>query len=181
MPERDTQDSIIIQAPTAGNERDTQDSIILGATTAGLIRDTQDSIILGVPSAGLIRDTQDCIILWTPINYNTGITQITGGAFQDAAGNPVAFGNLVMLLSQDAKLVTTGKVVQAIRKFIPLDANGNISGTQYVIPNDVLVPSGTTYKVWVQKFDGTQVWGPHNETVLSTSPFSINANWTTTN
>lgn len=111
-----------------------------------------------------------------------GKVPITGGAFQDAQGNPVAFGTLIMDLSQDAMVKTSpGQVAEAITLYIPLDANGNISGIQLVWPTDQLLPIGLTYMAWVQTKAGAQVWGPFNETV-TTPPFGsfdITSNWTT--
>lgn len=100
--------------------------------------------------------------------------QITGGAFQDALGNPVANGYMLFELSQDAQVngstqLGAGRIIN-----IDLDVNGNILGTQSVWPNDVLSPDNSFYNVSVYTANGQLVWGPNPQQVLSTtSPFNI--------
>lgn len=82
--------------------------------------------------------------------------QIIGGAFQDAAGNALALGNMTLRLNQDAFVsgtqISAGFVIN-----IPLDSNGNISGTVSVWPNDQLTPA-TVYLVIVYNAAGEIAW-----------------------
>lgn len=108
-------------------------------------------------------------------------TQLTGGGFTDAAGNVLAFGTLVMQLSQDGVLSEgQGQVSGAIKISILLDINGDVSTSpaQYVWPTDELSPAGTTYTAWVYAADGQLAWGPnYNLTVPTGATFNID-NWT---
>jgi hypothetical protein len=104
--------------------------------------------------------------------------QLEGGAFQDCAGNVLANGYLLFVLSQDG-LVSGSVQVAAGREIkVLLDSNGNIatSPAQYIWPNDVLTPVNTFYTVSAYTASGQLVWGPNAQQVLSSpSPFSVTA------
>ncbi len=104
---------------------------------------------------------------------------ITGGSFQDALGNPIAFGTLLLQLPQDAASSLPSLVAAGIQLQIPLDASGNVTGNFSVWPTDQLSPNTLTYTAWVLTNSNTQVWGPHKEVILSNpSPFNLDA-WNT--
>lgn len=105
--------------------------------------------------------------------------QLSGGAFQDALGNVVANGYMLMQLSQDSQVTGASPEVQVVAGNvikILLDSNGNVqaSPAQYIWPNDVLTPQNTYYTVSVYNTNGQLVWGPNSQQVLSSpSPFDI--------
>lgn len=104
--------------------------------------------------------------------------QLTGGAFQDAVGNPLANGYLQFTLSQDAQVNSNTEVGSGIVTTITLDADGNVgtSPPQSVWPNDVLVPVDTFYTVSAFSQEGQLVWGPNAVQVFSSpSPYNIGA------
>jgi hypothetical protein len=104
--------------------------------------------------------------------------QLSGGAFQDVAGNPLANGFLLMRLSQDGQVNTSTEVCAGWVFKVLLDASGNVSSSppQSVWPNDVISPSGTFYNVSAYSAEGQLVWGPNAQQVLSTpSPYNIGA------
>lgn len=104
--------------------------------------------------------------------------QLSGGAFQDAAGNVLADGYLLMQLSQDGSVNGADQVAAGIVLKIYLDANGNVSSNpaQYVWPNDAISPSGTFYTVSAYTANGQLVWGPNSQVVFSTpSPYDVGA------
>ena len=73
--------------------------------------------------------------------------QLIGGPFQDALGNPLSNGYLVMRLQHDAVAFGNGQIVGNDAVRIPLDINGRIQGTVigapiYIWPNTALLPSG---------------------------------------
>lgn len=80
---------------------------------------------------------------------------ITGGNFQDAAGNPLAFGKVTFRLNTDAMAgdsqISAGRIVT-----FDLDANGNLSG--YIWPNDQMSPSNTIYFARAYTAQGQLVW-----------------------
>jgi hypothetical protein len=107
------------------------------------------------------------------------LTILSGGPFVDVRGNPVSNGTLLMQLPQDGRVTAnTGQVTAGVMLTIPLDVNGNISGTIALVPTTALSPTGLQYTCWVQNSGGAQVWGPHKESV-SNGVFNIAQNWTT--
>jgi hypothetical protein len=109
--------------------------------------------------------------------------QLAGGAFQDALGNVVANGYMLMQLSQDAQVagsspevqITAGRVLK-----VDLDSSGNVkqSPAQYIWPNDVITPANTYYTASVYTASGQLVWGPNAQQVFSSpSPYDIGV-WT---
>jgi hypothetical protein len=108
--------------------------------------------------------------------------QIVGGPFQDALGNPLANGYLIFQLQHDGAVTGTGMIMGNISVQIPLDANGNISGTSggtdyYIWPNDQIVPAGGTYIIWAYDSNNRLAWdNPQVQQVLSSpSPFNVDA------
>jgi hypothetical protein len=113
----------------------------------------------------------------------TGKNQIIGGAFQDAQGNTLANGYLVLQLSHDEQeSVDPGQVVSGYTLKVPLDTNGNVAGTVYVWPNDQLSPINSYYIVNAYRSDGTLAWqAPQYQTITSTtSPFNLGS-WVPSN
>ena len=97
------------------------------------------------------------------------LVQLTGGRFQDAQGNPVANGTLVLQLTGDTLSATgSGQVVAGYSLLIRLNMNGSIaSGAVFVQANDLTNPT-TKYNVQVYSADGRPVWAnPHQWTVSS--------------
>ena len=96
-------------------------------------------------------------------------TQLIGGHFQDAEGNVLDLGRLIMELTGDEQLSSsTGQVCGGIKVTILLDTNGSAQGTsgdsdpmQYVWPTDVMAPSGASYTVWAYTAEGQLAWGPN--------------------
>jgi hypothetical protein len=89
--------------------------------------------------------------------------QLTGGAFQDPAGTPLANGRLIASLSQDGKVNDTSNLASGRDIVISLDQNGNISTSpaQYLWGNDSITPAGTFYTISGYTTQGQLVWGPN--------------------
>lgn len=105
----------------------------------------------------------------------SGKNQITGGAFQDFEGNPLANGYLTMQLSHDSQEpVDPGEVVAGYPLRIPLDANGNVAGTVLVWPNDQLTPSGSYYIVNTYRANGTLAGLSQQNYLIPSSPNPFN-------
>lgn len=97
---------------------------------------------------------------------------ISGGQFQDAAGNPVASGHLVLTLSQNANVSGTAQVVRANPITIDLDSSGNAASTA-IWGNDNLTPSGTTYNALVFDVGGGIVYGPETWSLTGAGPIDL--------
>jgi hypothetical protein len=94
---------------------------------------------------------------------------LTGGTFQDPAGNPIANGTLVLELSQNAIVIGTPiEICSGSKILIQLDANGNAVTGQTAWPNDILTPAKTFYFASVYTANGQLVWGPNAQSILST-------------
>lgn len=100
--------------------------------------------------------------------------QLTGGNFQDAEGNVLENGYLVMTLSQDAS-AGTDNVCAGVSVTIRLGANGSVvtSPPQYVWGNDALLPVNTYYRVTGYAASGQPVWGPNNQQVVGSGTFDV--------
>lgn len=84
------------------------------------------------------------------------LRRIINGGWQDALGNPLALGYLTFRLITDGQSgvqVAAGRLVT-----VPLDDDGNISGTVLLWTNDSLVPAGTTYSIIAYTAQGQPVW-----------------------
>jgi hypothetical protein len=106
-------------------------------------------------------------------------TQLNFGVFQDALGNPLALGYLLIRLnidavSNDGSQVSAGRVVR-----VQLDANGLVDGVADFWPNDELTPSGTVYIVKAYTAQGQFVWqgeppfGASSDLILQEDGFFI--------
>lgn len=94
--------------------------------------------------------------------------QITGGGFQDALGNPIANGTLTLQLNEDQQISSTGQIVRGVVTKVPLDSNGNISGTVLVWGNDNMSDTASFYWARVYTANGKLAWGPENQQVTGT-------------
>src|SRR5580658_2637288 len=105
------------------------------------------------------------------------IDVLTGGAFQDASGAPIASGTITFQLSQSAYVAGTGQVVNSTVISYNLLANGNIasSPSPTLWGNDQLTPSGSYYIVNIMNSSGAVVRGPENWIISGTSPISLSA------
>lgn len=128
-------------------------------------------------TTGALRSSQAFLIFEVNPMNGTGNcpTTLIGGAFQDPLGNPIANGFLRMQLTKDTLICTAnGQLVSGRRFRVPLDVNGNISGTVSVEPNDLLTPSGSQYRVQLYDRNGAQVWAqPHYWTILSFATVNV--------
>ena len=84
--------------------------------------------------------------------------QVIGGAFQDAAGNPLAGGYLFWKLNTDAVTSGNQQVVAGRTAVVPLDANGDVSGAVTIWPNSQLTPTNTVYFVTAYSAAGQVAW-----------------------
>lgn len=103
---------------------------------------------------------------------------LTGGAFQDAAGNVLSNGYLVFELSHDELDTVTGaQICAGLLRTIWLDNNGNVAPNQLAENNDQLLPAGSFYTVTAYRSDGVKAWRSFQYvTILSSpSPFNLNA------
>lgn len=93
-----------------------------------------------------------------------GLVTLTGGTFQDAMGNLLADGYLIMELSQDEQLsMSQGQAVGARKIKVMLGDDGNVlvSPEQKVWPTDEMNPPNASYTVWGYTAEGQLVWGPN--------------------
>ena len=99
----------------------------------------------------------------------TTTTQLTGGHFQDAEGNVLANGYLLMLLNQDSTVTGVGNICAGVEIKIQLDASGDVavSPAQSVWATDVLAPPNAYYRVTGYTVQGQPAWGPNNQQVSS--------------
>lgn len=106
--------------------------------------------------------------------------QLIGGHFQDAEGNVLALGALVLELSQDEQITSlTGQITAGIKIRLALDSAGSVSTSpaQSVWPTDVMNPSGATYTAWCYAANGQLAWGPnYGLTVPSGATYDVD-NW----
>lgn len=161
MSERQNQISELILTPQGG-------------ASAGNVRENQISEMIltaqGTPIIGNVRQDNEFLLLLVP--YVAGRVQLIQGGFQDAMGHPVALGKLTIKLSRDAES-PTGELCADLVATLPLDSNGNISGTYYVWPNSLLQPSDTYYIAKVYTAEGQLVWLQNIIVPTTPSPFPI--------
>lgn len=98
--------------------------------------------------------------------------QIVGGNFQDSSGNPLNGGSVTFRLSTDA-VATSTQIAASILTSAVLDANGNISGTVFIWPNDQLNPATTVYRITAYSAKGQQVWQSENVIPSGVGSFDI--------
>ena len=101
------------------------------------------------------------------------IDTLSGGAFQDPAGNLIANGSITFQLSAPALVSGTGQVVPNGTISYALDGNGNIVAGAKLYGNDQLIPSGTFYIVNIFSAGGAPVRGPENWSLSGVSPISL--------
>ena len=81
-----------------------------------------------------------------PISYN----------YQDAAGNPLAYGTVTFTLNTDAVTITGQQINAGVVTSFTLDVNGNLSG--FLWPSDQLtadnISPNTTYRVKAYTAEG---------------------------
>ncbi len=100
---------------------------------------------------------------------------LSGGAFEDLEGNPLANGYLILELSHDENYAAGPYQIAAGLKIkVQLDSSGNINPTVNVWSSDVLTPPGSYYTVTAYKFDGTQADRNSQFWILSSSPNPLN-------
>lgn len=157
-----------------------------GLTSAGgNTRVNQETIQLVTKSLALAGNTklnQEVLLMLVPVATQGAKVQIVGGPFQDALGNPISNGYLLMQLQHDATILGgAGQVVGNVAVKIPLDINGNIQGTVvgspiFIWPNNLISPN-SNYLIWLYDASNRLVWdNPQSQQVLSApSPFNVNA------
>ena len=109
------------------------------------------------------------------------LTQLTGGSFQDANGNVLAFGYLTLKLSQDGNVSGVGNICSGVAITIQLDANGNVGSStsptpvanQYVWANSNIAPINTYYKVTGFTQQGERAFGLNNQQVAAGATFNV--------
>lgn len=101
--------------------------------------------------------------------------QLAGGNWQDAEGNELANGYLVMTLSQDAQANQNTQISGGRKIHIFLDGAGNVitAPGQFVWGNDVLSPVGTYYTVEAYTENGQLVWREIVQVTSNTSEFDV--------
>jgi hypothetical protein len=100
------------------------------------------------------------------------IDQITGGAFQDPAGNVLNGGSISFQLSSPAQTINDGQAVQDITITYPLNASGSVAASP-LYGNDQLTPTGTFYSVRIYNAAGALVRGPENWVIGGSSPIDL--------
>jgi hypothetical protein len=111
------------------------------------------------------------------------LTQLTGGAFQDANGNVLANGYLTLKLSQDGNVSGVGNVCSGVAITIQLDSNGNVASStstpaasnQYAWANANISPTNTFYKVTGYTASGQKAWGLNNQQIAAGATFNLDA------
>ena len=112
---------------------------------------------------------------------SASLTMLTGGSFQDANGNVLAFGYLTLKLSQDGNVAGVGNICSGVTITIQLDVNGNVASltsptpvaNQYVWANSNIAPINTYYKVTGYTQEGQRAFGPNNQQVGSGTTFNL--------
>lgn len=164
-----------------------QEPILIGTSeltsTGGHVRANQEAFLLGVnanSSPGNVLLNQEIILLLVPTSLQGARVQIVGGPFQDALGNALSNGYLIMQLQHDAASSGAAQIAGNISVKVPLDVNGYIEGTVigtpvYIWPNSILVPGGGNYLVWLYTSTNQLAWdNPQVQTVADTNPFNVN-------
>lgn len=67
--------------------------------------------------------------------------------YQDAEGNPLSFGYIVIRLNEDAKTPDPAQIASQFSTTVNLDTNGTVIGSPMVWPTADLVPSTTLYLI----------------------------------
>jgi hypothetical protein len=109
------------------------------------------------------------------------LTQLIGGNFQDANGNPLEFGYLTLKLSQDGNVAGVGNICSGVTITIQLDINGNVASltsptpvaNQYAWANSNIAPINTYYKVTGYTQEGQRAFGLNNQQVAAGATFNV--------
>lgn len=104
--------------------------------------------------------------------------QLTGGNFQDAAGNVLANGYLKMSLAFDANISGVGLVASGVEITIQLDGSGAVQAAQYVWGVDQMSPVNNYYRVTGYTAAGQPAWGPNNQQVTGNGGTFDVGTWT---
>lgn len=102
--------------------------------------------------------------------------RIINGAFQNALGAPLNGGSLKIRLNTDAQVGTTQLFASTVVT-VPLDANGNVSGTVLLWPNDQMTPTTAAYVVKAFDAAGQLTWGPNLVIIPSGAGSYDLSNW----
>jgi hypothetical protein len=106
-----------------------------------------------------------------------GTNQITGGAFQDPAGNLLANGYLLFQLNQDSFITSTAIQICADSAIkVPLDVNGNVvtSPAYYLYANNSIIPPNSFYTMSGHSARGQLVYGPVYVSIpITPNPFDL--------
>ena len=160
-------------------------------------QDLAFQIVSGSPSAEIDQDLAFIVsqrlvpaIIYTfldqdlcfPIVHRiVDLVQLVGGGYQDFLGNPLAFGYLMMKISNPVEIYTVGtEVIEGsdLHFKIALDSNGNVSSSpaQYVFSTSSLTPT-CEYVVIAYAADGTTASAPQIVTVPNTNVSYNISNW----
>ena len=74
---------------------------------------------------------------------------LSGGSFQDALGNPLALGTVIVYLQQDVNVGV--QVCAGIKATLALDINGNVTGSPTLW-------GAVTYMFTAYSAEGQRVW-----------------------
>ena len=100
---------------------------------------------------------------------------ISGGAFQDALGNPLALGYLILEPTQDGQINGGGgQLCSGIKITVNLDSSGNVVNSTVIWPTDQLTPTTIQYRIIAYTAQGQVAWGPNYEVITGSSPFNLN-------
>lgn len=102
--------------------------------------------------------------------------QIEGGNFQDAEGNVLNLGYLLLELSHDENYsIGPAQIVGGLKFRVSLNSSGSIPASPAVMiySNDVLTPGGSFYIVRAFKSDGTEAWAAPQFWTFTSTPNPI--------
>jgi hypothetical protein len=132
-----------------------------------------------VPAIIYTQADQD--LVFAVVHRIVDLVQLVGGGYQDFLGHPLAFGYLMMKISNPVEIYTAGtEVIEGsdLNFKITLDANGNVSSSpaQYVFSTSSLTPT-CEYIVTAYAADGTTASAPQIVTVPNTNVSYNISNW----
>lgn len=176
---------------------DQQLGLIVAPGTPSVAADQQLALILSPGSPAVEADqslaliVEQRLVAATIFNYidqqlaliverRNPRTQLTGGHFQDASGQPLANGYLIIRLSTDA-MSPQGQLSAGISATVPLGSDGNVSGFAALWATDLLDAGSNAifYAVTVYSSGGQKVWGTYQESLPNVPVYDIGG-WTPT-
>jgi hypothetical protein len=104
---------------------------------------------------------------------------LTGGKFQDNAGNPLSLGYITFTLNHDENVSLLGapsgsQVASGITTTFYLNVNGSLISNSGIWTNDVLQPPGSYYVVRAYNSSGLEVWtSPQIFTLIYTPTIDV--------